>query len=222
MTDSVNQTSGYQSNKSRLNLGRMVIILGTGVLVYLLVIVLFNFFNLVTIPNNLPLVGSLPHKTNSDTNNPATPINPTLSAVSDLPGYSLTMEDETSLKKYVDDFDLWSKTYNELAQPTRINSIRFHLSDRKGPDANIAKASDGSEYTSEYVFANSTFDLFIYLSPGVVSSANSSDVFTQAVMTNLRDLALKNGDVVMGKVQSTFNKYTDEDSALFKIEKSPK
>ncbi len=205
--------------------------------VFIIIIVLFgilNYFNILSLsavyPNQL---GFLPHKSfdkiavQKDVISsplPATsPAEDSVSAVSDVPGYTLTIADQKSLMSYLNATHIWGKTFNDLADPVFLQNIEFHLSSDNQRPENLEKDKSGNPlYSYNLLFINNTLKLYIYLYPNVFSGNNYANVFSNAVMTVTSQLSLS-GKGGKNLSQEEINKITTQfvNEKFFLLQKGP-
>ncbi|MCL6096529.1 MAG: hypothetical protein M1444_02480 [Patescibacteria group bacterium] len=171
--------------------------------VLIIIIVLFgllNYFNILSLSTLYPnTFGFLPHKAFNSTplpnaqlaNSPSpTPIQThDVSAVSDIPEYTLTITDQKLLISYLNATHIWSKTFNQLARPITLTRINFHLANTEGNMKMFTNAQGKPLSSSTFKFQNSTLDLYIYLSPIALNSSENSDLYQQTAIASISNLS---------------------------------
>ncbi len=172
--------------------------------VLIIIIVLFgllNYFNILSLSTLYPnQLGFLPHqqitgkqlpKVLEPTPEPAQTNN--VFAISDIPSYTLTIIDKNALISYINDFNIWGRSYNEKANETILKKIIFRLSNTEGRINQLIQEPDGTPmFSSEYSSNQDTLDISIYINPKELASENRSDVFDKAVIANIYHISLLN------------------------------
>ena len=107
-----------------------------------------------------------------------------VSVVSDIPGYTLSVQNKNTLVAYLNTTGIWGSTFNQLADPVTVKQMNIHLTNTEGT-INVDKNEQGQIlFSSNYIFQDSAFNLYIYLSPLALNSTDSSKLFQQAVINN--------------------------------------
>lgn len=205
------------------------------ILCILLIVGILNYLNLLPLSKTFPgTLGFLPHKTTLQTLK-QTPQRNTYSytkkgflvtAVSDVPDYTLEIRDKQKLLTLLSEWGLYEKDFTNKISNRSIYTVNLHLSTGILPNMIVTDKQRNPLVYSDIKVNNGTLEAFVSLSKTVLdeNSRNRALFFQNGALISLY-LFTKNGQVASQDAKSqneliaVFKKLSESNTILFSIRK---
>lgn len=149
-----------------------------------------------------------------------------IQAVSDIPGFSLSLHDEAKLNSYLTDFGFWEENgvvYRQTRKKVSVNKLVVHLTDKEQRyDRFISAGTDEVYQASGETYADGKLDLYIFIDTSILENGKEEDlsrrINRQALHTayTLTHLDMQT-DARIESMEETLNKIVD---VFFKLERT--